>query len=75
MRISNPAKILKTDVDDPSQGIEQLTVLMVTRLHDGDHPTLSPDASESRRLEKQGRTRRRKTLKATGPCLEHALEW
>jgi len=67
MRIGNPGKLLITDVDDPSQGFEQLTVLMVIRLHHGGHPTLFPDASVSRRLEKQGRTRRRKTPKATGP--------
>lgn len=75
MRISNPGKLLKTDEDDSSQGFEQSTALMVTRLHDGDHPALSPDASDCRRLEKQGRTRKRKTLKATGPCLKHNREW
>lgn len=38
MRISNPGKLLKTDVDDLSQGFEQLTVWTVMRLRDGGHP-------------------------------------
>lgn len=37
-------------------------------LHDGDHPTLSPEASDSRSLEERGRTRRTKTPKCS--CLK-----
>lgn len=76
MRISNPRKLTKTYMDDPSRGFEQLKVLIVMwLLYNEEHSALFLDASDSRRLEKQGRTRRRKTRKARGPCLKCALEW